>query len=205
MSGIGIEDYLNLSLRARVAIVVAVAIAVVVAAYLLSYAPKIRKIDSTLERIEQLQEEIDHAVASARNFIPPTEGERDAWKRAEAEVKQLAPRGEDFLPLLYRISLLTENRAGFNLSYPSDGKGGPTTRKKVVRRPVGKTTNREIEGRRTKFFLVRLSLVTEYGKLPDLLEKIHKIDRLVEIESLKVSSQQERVLVNLVLRAYYIG
>lgn len=203
MRKIGIEDYLNLPLKARVAIIAAMVAAAMGAIYLLSYAPKIREIDSTLNKIEQLQEEIDQAVASAQNFTAPTEGEQNAWQRVEAKVEQLVPQGEEFLQLLYQISLITENKAGFNLYYPSDGGSG--TGKKVVRKPVGTTIKPKAAGQRTKFFLVRLSLVTEYEKLPGLLEEMHRVNRLMEVESLKVSAQQPGVLVELTLRAYYMG
>ena len=176
---------------------------------------KIRNIQRLKMEVVQLETNLSKGQEVWKNYPPLTPEERRNLQKAQDRLFRLLPRDKDIPPILQEITRLAEKYSLSDISFntgkgvasPGVGQsfvtaGGAT--QVVVPRPIPLVSSK-VPGSSGPIdsFPIRVAFAGDYRETAYFLEALHKIPRLITIQSLQLRRGVPLVAVEVVLNAYY--
>lgn len=187
--------------------IIGVSIIVLLGVFVLLYFFKLNELKDIKAEIIYLDKKIKNARKIERQFQPISQEEESILKETESKMSLVVPSEKDISLQGYELARLAKKNNISNMFFISE--------KEVNRRFSNRVSKKEITSRITKqaeeifdkklsHFLVRLSCKADYKDLANFLDDIQKADRFLEIESLMMRKDFHLILVEMVVKFYYI-
>lgn len=161
---------------------------------------QLKEIQSLKGGLARLDKQIAVSREAEKKFKGLDPKEKEEYSRLQAALVSLVPKEKGELELARELSRIASNRgiSSFTLKEPEKsllitGGSGST--------PPPPPQGTETEG--VNYFLVHLSMKTQYRDLAYFLEEVSRLPRLLRIESLKATAEPPQIKVEVVLRAFF--
>lgn len=160
-----------------------------------------------LKEIQRLKGELaglDKQIAASREAEKKFKGldpkEKEEYSRLQAALVSLIPKEKGELELARELSRIASDRgiSSFTLKEPEKSLLVTTGSEST---PPPPSQGTETVG--VNYFLLHLSMKTQYRDLAHFLEEISRLPRLLRIESVKATAEPPQIKVEMVLRAFF--
>ena len=176
---------------------------------------EIRNIQRLKMEVVQLETNLSKGQELWREYPPLTPGESRNLQEAQDRLFRLLPRDKDIPPMLQEITRLAGKYSLSDISFntgngvapPSAGQpsvpaGGAT--QVVVPQPTPPVPSKPLErSGPIDSFPLRVAFIGDYREIAYFLEALHRIPRLIKIQSLQLRRGVPLVAAEVTLNAYY--
>lgn len=161
---------------------------------------QIKEIRRLKGELAGLDKQIAASLEAGKKFKGLDPKEKEEYSRLQAALVPLIPKEKGDIELAKELSRIASSRgmSAFTLKEPE--------KSLLVTTGSGSTPPPPPQGTETagvNYFLLQISMKTQYRDLVYFLEEVSRLPRLLRIESLKATREYPNIKVEIVLRAFF--